>query len=220
MEKNLIEKIEDKAISIIGQKALSFAEKIKLLPPIKSTEEYIAVGELWKSGRELLKEIDNGYDDLIAAAHKLHKDAVAKKATYYAPADQGVRAAKKLMSDYDAEQERIRKAEEDRLQKIAQKEAEDRRLQEAIEAEKAGKKAEAETIIETPVTVAPVVVAKKTPKMEGGPVYRTIWKFRIKNADLIPREYLIPDEVKIGGLVRSMKSATSISGVEVYEERC
>ena len=184
------------------------------------TASYLAAGELWKSIKTLRAKIADTFDDIIKAAHLAHKKAIEKKKMHDDPLNAAERLVKKEMERFDTEQERIRKAEEDRLQKIAQKEAEDRRLEEALAAEKAGRKEEAAAIIETPVTIAPVVIAKVTPKMEGGPVYRTIWKFRIMNAALIPREYLMPDEVKIGGIVRSMKSAVSIPGIEAYEERC
>lgn len=212
----------------VDQKALTYSEMIGALQPIKTAAEYIHIGELWKEGRALLKEIDNGYDDLIKAAYKLHKDTVAKKARYYSPVDTAVRTAKGLMSAWDLEQERIRKAEEARLAEIARKAEEERLLQEAIAAEaearangatKEEAAQEAQAIIETPVQVAPIVIPKTVPKMQGGPVYRAVWKARIVNERLIPREYLTVDMVKINGVVRSLKGATNIPGVQAYEER-
>jgi uncharacterized membrane protein YqiK len=122
----------------IGEKALTYTEAIAKLPPIKTNEEYVFVGELWKTGKALLEEINEGYDSLIKKAHELHKDAIAKKARYYVPTEAGVKAAKKLLSDYSAEQERIRKAEEERLAAIARAEEEARRKaeQERLEAER------------------------------------------------------------------------------------
>jgi len=239
----------------VDQKALTYSEVIKALPPIRTADEYVHVGDLWKEGRALLKEIDEGYDDLIKAAHKLHKDAVAKKARYYSPVDTAVRTAKGLMSAWDLEQERLRREEQARLEAIARAEEEARRKAEAerIEAERkaeeerlmaaaqaaeaAGDKQTADALAEAaievteaakeevaavvsePVTVAPVVLPKATPKLQGGPVYRTVWKARIVNERLIPREYLTVDMVKINGVVRSLKGATNIPGVMPYEER-
>jgi type II secretory pathway pseudopilin PulG len=212
----------------VNQKALTYSEIVAALPPIKTADEYIRIGDLWKEGRALLKEIDDGYDDLIKAAHKLHKDAVAKKARYYNPVDGAVRAAKSLMSDYDLEQERIRQEEQRRLAEEARKQAEEQALLDAIAAEEEAKRNGATTeeatqaasqIIEEPVYVPPVVVPKSTPKLSGGPVYRTIWKFRIKDVNAIPRQYMMPNETAIGGVVRSLKGQANIPGVEVYEDR-
>jgi len=209
----LVEPIE------VGERAITYSATVSKLPAIKTADEYLWAGKLWKTGKDLLEEINEGYDSLIKKAHELHKDALAKKAKYFVPTEAGVRAVKKLMSDYDTEQERIRKAEEVRLAEIARQQEEERLLAEAELAEKSGNKEEAQAIIDAPVYVPPVVVPKSVPKMEGGPVYRTIWKFRIKNASLIPRQYLIPDEKAIGGVIRSSQGRITIPGIEAYEER-
>ncbi len=211
--------VEEKALSIVDQ-----AKAIK----VTDSESYTVAGTFWKQIKDMMKEIADTFDPLIESAHKQHKLALEKKAKFYAPLEKAYKDVKHLMSDYDAEQEKIRKAEEARLAEIARKEEEERRLAEAIAIEEEAKRngatkeeaaQEAATIINEPVYVPPVVVPKSVPKMQGGPVYRTIWKFRIKNAALIPREYMTPDEVKIGGVVRAMKSATNIPGIEAYEER-
>lgn len=148
----------------IGEKALTYTETISKLSPIRTNEEYVFVGELWKTGKALLEEINEGYDSLIKKAHELHKDAIAKKARYYVPTESGVKAAKKLLSDYSLEQERIRKAEEERLRKIEEdrlaeerrkeqerlaaeaKAEEDRLLNEAMAAEQRGDTETAEAL--------------------------------------------------------------------------
>jgi len=167
----------------------------------------------------LLKEIDEGYDDIIKAAHQLHKKAVARKAEYYSPVEAGVKHTKGLMEKFDREQEAIRQAEERRLREIARKEEEERLLQEAIEAEANGETDISEAILEEPIYVPPVVVQKEILKVNGGPTYRTVWKFRIKNVNQIPREYMTPNEIRIGAVVRAMKDQTAIPGIEVYSER-
>lgn len=47
---------------------------------------------------------------------------------------------------------------------------------------------------------------------------RKLWAFRITNPALIPREFLLIDEQKIGGVVRALKDATNIPGVEAYQK--
>ena len=223
-------------IQELNTKALTIADELKAVPSITNSVDYVRCGELWKAGKEILKAIDDGYDSIISSLHKAHKEAVAKKKSFYEPVESAVKYAKGLMSIYDAEQERIRKAEEDRLREIARKaeqeriEAErkaeeERLLNEAIEAEANGNKEEAKAILETPVYIEPSftpepVVTKTVPKLQGGPVYRTVWKFRITKEDLIPKAYLTPDMVKIGGVVRAMKGNTNIPGILAYEERC
>lgn len=212
----------------IGQKALTYSETIAALPPIKTADEYLYVNELWKAGKALLDEIDEGYDDIIKSAHKLHKDALAKKAKYYVPAETSVKAAKMLMNVYDAEQEAIRQAEQRRLQEEARKREEEARLQAAIEAEKEGAKEEAEQILEQPAYVPPVVLQKATPKVAGGPVFRTVWKHQVTDlmllvkavaAGQVPLAAIQANDVFLGQQARSLKDAMQIPGVKSYSER-
>jgi len=212
--------VEEKALSIVDQ-----AKAVR----VTDAQTYTAAGSLWKSIGEMIKEVKDTFDPICDAAHKAHKAAVEKRAKYLDPLTAAQKSVKGLMSAWDAEQERIRREEQARIEAELRKQEEERRLQEAIEAEAAMKAQgatkeevaeETAAILETPVTVAPVVIPKSVPKMQGGPVYRTIWKARIINERLIPREYLVPDMVKINGLVRSLKGAANIPGVQAYEERC
>ena len=197
--------------------ALSIIEQGKAVV-IKSSDDYTAAGSLWTTIKGIMKQVDESFDPIIQKAHQAHKEAVAQKAKIYDPLKSAYVYVKKVMSDYDAEQDRIRKAEEARLRETARKEEEDRLIMEAIAHEKAGEKEIADAIMEEPIYVAPIVLKKEVPKVQGMS-FRTIWKFRIIDEKKIPREYLKVDDVKIGGVVRSMKKQTNIPGIESYEER-
>jgi transcriptional regulator of heat shock response len=211
----------------VMKEVISIEDQAKALK-IVSRETYIKAGELWKTIKAIRAKVAETFDGNIKKAHELHKSLVAEKKRHDGPLDEAERMVKRGMSDFDLEQERIRQAEQRRLEEIARKEAEERALLEAIATEEEAKRngatkeeaaQEAAAIIDEPVTVAPVVLPKATPKMQGGPVYRTIWKARIVNEKIIPREYLVPDMVKINGVVRSLKGAANIPGVTAYEER-
>ena len=47
---------------------------------------------------------------------------------------------------------------------------------------------------------------------------QTRWKFRINDVGKIPHEYMIPDEQKIGAVIRATKGQVQIPGVEIYSE--
>ena len=189
---------------------------------------YVAAGELWKAIKALRAKVANTFDDIIKAAHLAHKKAVEKKKMHDGPLDAAERMVKQAMSAYDLEQERIRQAEQRRLEEIARKAAEEEALLAAIAAEEEAKRngatkeeaaQEAAAIIEQPVYVAPVVLAKETPKVQGLS-FRTIWKFKITDIHKIPAQYMVPDEVKIGQVVRALKAQANIPGITPYEERC
>ena len=122
---------------------------------------------------------------------------------------------KPRIAQWSAEQEKIRLAEEKRLQEIARKEEEERQIDAAVHAEQSGNKEEAEQIIEAPVYVPPVVLAKTTPKVAGISLTKQ-WKYRIVDESKIPRQYMIPNESMIGSIVRNSKGVIIIPGVEIY----
>lgn len=240
------EEVEVKSLTIIDQ-----AKAVV----VKDSQTYTAAGMLWKSIGDMIKEVKDTFDPICEAANRAHKEATGKRAKFLDPLTSAQKSVKQIMSAYDAAQEAIRKAEEERLAAIARAEEEarrraeqerleterkaeeDRLLAEAEAAEKRGDNETAELLtaaaVETneqvkelaatmaaePVYVAPIIVPKTTPKMAGGPVYRTVTKFEVVNADLIPRQYMVPDMVKIGGVVRALKTCANIPGIKVYEER-
>ena len=83
--------------------------------------------------------------------------------------------------------------------------------------EQTGRQEEAEELLNQPSFVAPVQ-AQTAPKIEGVATVDT-WKFYVENPAQVPREYLIPDEKKIGQIVRAMKGAMQIPGVKIWVEK-
>ena len=136
---------------------------------------------------------------------------------------------KRGLITYDTEQERIRREEERRLQALARQQEEARQLAEAADLERQANEAtditeayqirrEAEALLDAPVVAPVVVLERSTPKVSGIN-YREVWRFRVVDPTKIPREYLAVDEQKIGGVVRAMKGATAIPGIEVYPDK-
>jgi multidrug efflux pump subunit AcrA (membrane-fusion protein) len=121
--------VETKALSIVGQ-----AKAVV----VKDSQTYTAAGMLWRSIGDMIKEVKDTFDPICEAANKAHKAATQKRAQYLDPLTAVQKQVKQLMSNYDAEQERIRKAEEDRLRKIEEERlAEERRKeQERLESER------------------------------------------------------------------------------------
>jgi hypothetical protein len=80
---------------------------------------------------------------------------------------------------------------------------------EAYDAQEAGDKETAiATIIQASNTTVDLVGASK----------REIWKFEVVDPALVPREFLIVDEVAIGRAVRSSKGSIVIPGVRNFKE--
>jgi hypothetical protein len=81
--------------------------------------------------------------------------------------------------------------------------------------------AKAESLEERAACVVAPVIQREMPKIAGQRETET-WHFEIKDPSVIPSAFMTPDEVKIGKLVRSMKSdaqAVLGKGVRVYSRK-
>jgi hypothetical protein len=137
--------------------------------------------------------------------------------------------AKKLLASrayswQKAEEDRKRReAEEARRQaemEAAQKRKaeEESRLALAERLEKEGMTEQAAEILETPIEVIVAEIAVPIPKVTvAGTSTRENWQFEVVDEALLPREFLMPDTVKIGRMVKMMKGETRITGIRVYD---
>lgn len=186
---------------------------------IMNAEQYVRAGEVSKGIAALSKEVANTFDPIIAKAHAAHKEACEQKRKVLAPLEDNQKKVDTLILAWDREQERQRREDEERLAAQAKKEADDRAIREAQELQAQGEHELADVVIENQAAApAPVVsIASSVPKIQGI-AKRTNWRWRVKNAALIPREYLQPNEIAINGVVRSLKDKTVIPGIEIYSE--
>lgn len=125
---------------------------------------------------------------------------------------------KKAMLTFQKEQERKRKEEEDRLLEQQRKDKE-KLEKRADKAEEKGNTEKAETLREEAEQKESVVptVAPMVEKVSGIST-KKIWKFKIVDAKLIPREYLMPNEKMIGEVGRATKGTLKIAGIEFYSD--
>lgn len=186
---------------------------------ISDSHSYAIAGELWLRLKIFREKWLEKMAPIKKSADQTHKMIVALEKEIDRPAEERQTRIKGLMEEYDRDQQEKARKQEVELARIARESQEARILEAAVEAEKSGDKALALTIIETPVQTPAVVIPKDVPKLEGGPVFREVWQFEIERADLIPRAYLIPDEKKIGQVVRAMKDQTNIPGIKVFSKR-
>lgn len=218
------DKLESEVPAVVQQ-----ANAITVTDPASAAK----AADFLRTIKTMLGRVADAYDGIVEAAHKAHKTAVAKRKEFTDPLQQAESVIKRRIGDYQMAEERKRRELEDKLRREAEEAArieterlraaeETRRLEEAMALEASGDKVAADEILEAPVVVeqviaAPVIVAPTAPKLEGVSG-RTTWRYRIINAALIPREYLMPNETMIGGTVRAQKDKTKIPGVEVYPD--
>jgi len=219
--------VENKALSLVDQ-----AGMVK----ITDTKSYKVAGFLHKTIGDVIAEVKDTFDPICDAAFKAHKAATSKRSKYLDPLQSAYKEVKRLMGIWDKEQDEIRLAEQKRLEDINKKAEEERRLQEAIEAETEAKAngltaqeaaQEAEEVLQEPIYVPPVVLPKSTPKVQGV-VFREIWKAQVVDlrslvnavsAGKAPIQALKADDVFLNQQARSLKSALNLPGVKSYSER-
>ncbi len=192
--------METKEIATRSEDILTETKQIE----IRDDVQYQAAAEMLKQIKALQKELDAYFDPAISKAYQAHRAMLAAKKKQSEPLKSAENLLKQKIGEYARELERRRREEQERLRKLA----EERRLREAIETGD-------DTLLDEAVIVPEL--PQRIERLEGISVAET-WKFRIVDETRIPQEYLMPDEKKIGQVVRALKQNTSIPGVEVYAE--
>lgn len=179
----------------------------------------------------ILTQVKNRYKELDGQRKEITKPIdTAKKSVmdmFRVPLgllEKAESSIKRMMINYTEEQERIAREEQLKLQRLAEKEAEAerKRIQAQIErAQASGKtekaealqeKIEAVEVIEVPV-IAPVI---ETPK---GVSFREQWSVLVVDANLIPREYMLPNLPKLNKIAQATKGSIVIPGVKFHSEK-
>jgi hypothetical protein len=175
-----------------------------------------AAGEMLKSIKLYIAEVQKITGPVKAATHAAWKAAVAQETGLVSKAEEAEKILKygagrtamnpspTSIAGFQATQRAAAdaaKAEIDRVQREAEKEAQAR-------AKATGQPVQAVVTFTAP----PPAVAKTQ-----GVGYTPEWGFKITNEALIPREYLMVDEKKIRAVVKAMKKLTNIPGVEAVE---
>lgn len=195
--------------------ALEFPAQARAIK-IVDNKSYDLACEIIKAAKAKEKEVVALFAEPKDRAHKAHKSITALEAKLLAPIKEALTSLDREISRWRREQELERQRVIEEQRRAAIKAAEDEKLRLAIAAEAAGKREMAEKIISAPVL--PVFTPPPPPAPAANGVgSRENWKFSVANEALIPREYMTPDEKKIGQIVRAMKGATNIPGVEVYD---
>ena len=134
-------------------------------------------------------------------------------------------AAAQRKADEEAAAERRRKEQADieaarKAGELKKREAE-KLKKEAEERERAAKEQAAMDEQFRKTNVQDVTVKPNIPTVSGVPSRRN-WKFEVVNVDRIPRSFMCPDLVEIGGMVRSTKdkakAEAACPGIRVWEE--
>jgi len=159
------------------------------------------------------KEKSKPFKDKIDKIKKL----CDKPLKFFKEANNSLRLAR---ASYVEEQQKIKEAEQKKLIEAAKKEEEKKKKALQVKADKAresgdeDKARELEGKKEEVLVHAPVV--EKTVDKTEGIGLREDWKARVVDASLVPKEYCMPDMIKLGKIAKAMKDQAKVPGVEFY----
>jgi hypothetical protein len=196
----------------------SFEEMTKHIS-VKTADERSQIYQTVKDTKTYRARVIDFFAPMKKKAAEAHKAIVAQEKAITDKLDDFEKAAKRAILDFDCEEERKRAAEQRRLQAEADERA--RKERERLEREAAKLKTPElkEARLEAAAAVvAPVIELAPTVEKQAGESTRKIWKARIVDPKIIPREWLIPNEKGLNDFAKSNKGVMPVAGVEWYYE--
>lgn len=184
---------------------------------INNDQDYEAVGLSLKDSTARMRMAEAALDQHTTPINQALKQIRLLWAGPMAAYTGAVKLKKQLMADYLGK----KAAEQRRLQQLADEQANAERLRleaRANKADAAGKPEKAAALAYQAANTMAPVIRTEAPKIAGQSV-REVWEFQIEDASLIPREYLMPDVVKIRRYVAAMKADAKVAGVRIYSEK-
>ena len=183
---------------------------------VEDKQQYDVASAWTKACIDLKKKIVAFFEPMKMKAHEAHQTVCDSEKKHLGPVEKAVGVLKKKMTSWYMEEQRKVREQEEKIRQEAIRQQEEARLKEAEELEKNGEAEKAEEILAAPI-LAPVFKPQEIEKPEGVS-YRDSWKFEITDESKIPREYLIPDEKKIAGIVKAMKEKFDVPGIRAYND--
>ena len=184
---------------------------------VESAEDLATATELLNDITRRQKEVDAER----VTVNQPHLDAGRRVDDAFRGPQQDLDLAKTVTKNqirvYQDRLERERRAEEQRLRELAEKE---RRELEALSqvAEEEGLEETAEELRREADSIAAPIVPSRVQRTEGLAM-REEWRFEIVDASKLPRQFLIPNEQAIRAHVKSMKGQAQIPGVRIWSDK-
>lgn len=178
---------------------------------IENAEQFKETAEFTQRIRGKQKEVIELFEPERKKTDEAHKAVTKQINSFLDPLKEAEKIVKKKLGDYRTVQERKRREEEQRKLAELKARAEDQLLEEA---EANGD----ESILDEEIMVAKPDLETEIPAMKGIS-FTTVWHFQIVDVNQIPRDYMMPDEKKIGEVVRALKDKADIPGIRVFSEQ-
>jgi len=203
--------------SVVPAEVVALVEKSDRF--VAQAEEFkVADAPAYQQAGNWLKQIKSKtkeLDDLRKSMTKPLDDSKKAIMAFFKPPMERLSTAevsiKRGMVAYAQIEEKKRVEAEEKLRKEQEK-----LLEKADIAAAAGKEKRAEKFEEKAEMM--VTTVQSTVQKVAGIQFRKVWRYNIINEKLIPREYLMVDEKKLGELARTEKENANVPGVEFYAD--
>lgn len=186
--------MEELSIKALESKALSLPDLVKQIE-VKDDNSLKRANKALVYIKSLRKKVDEKLGPVIKKLNEAKAQTLNLKKEIEKPLIESEDYIKPQIYSYMAKLEQKRKEEE-----LKEKQK--------LEAKTAFGKIESEV---------KVVVHKEKPKLHGTYI-RKDWKWELEDFDMVPREWLCLDNVKISSHVRTMKEKAKIPGIRTYQK--
>ena len=197
--KELSEKSNALTFSVVGLKILT-------------SDQYELAAEKLKEIKGIYKRLDEKEKSFTSPLNQAKTAIIDFFRKPKAALDSAEKVYKSAMVSYNQEQERIAREAQARLDEQARKEREKLEEQARKAAEK-GKTEKSDILLTKAALVSAPVVQPQMVKVAGTGMTLN-WDFEVVDESLIPREYMMRDDVKIRRIVKALKSETKIPGIK------
>lgn len=215
MENNPVQEPDDRALMVVSGELMA---KCRALDVCRSQSEYQIIGAAISEGTANEKRVTEIFEPMISERHAAWKAAIARRNAITGAWPDEKRRLGNIAGNWAAEEAARREAARRAEEEAERKREEDKRIAIAEELANSGDNATAEAVLDAPVEVT-LPPAPKVDRPSEEVSFREIWRYTVTDPASIPRDYMIPDDKKIGAIVRAMKGATKIPGVKVYAEK-
>lgn len=183
---------------------------------ILSDEDLSRATQVVKGIKGLKENIEKTFNPIVDKAYQAHREAISQRDTYLKPLQDVEKKIKNNILIFTnkkiADQRERERIANEALAKVAEA-----KKQELLSKASESNEWESEVLKETAESIKPLTVdvQKKVIEQEGLTIAQN-WKFEIINEDLLPREYLIPNEAMLGKMAKQMKDKSDVPGVRFY----
>ena len=206
------------------QKAVTIKDQAQSLI-ITDAPGYERAKELLLSIKDLRKQISDTFKPIIEKAYQAHRTALFQQKKVETPLIEAEGIIKPRIATFLAAEESKRRADEDRLRRIAEQEAEERRLADALAAEADGDMDEVDAILDEPPAYVPPPIVQRTVTTGGGISVREVWSFELTDLKAlvkavaegkVPLAAIHANTAFLGQQARSLKGELQYPGVRVF----